>query len=407
MIIAALFILLGLCGCKESGQLEQENQSGKLEKRKEQVSAKEKQEKDYNIVIEEKEKSIFQTECYRLEQSYIDIYKAVRKKDDQDSMLSKENIKKIYHRIAGQGYSVTSESMNFNMKNYKQVETFVEKVEAGAEAKVSIYKLNTDGGFERMDFEYDGDVMTLTSGVAGWSQDIKPTAIEPVRCKIKKWKYTKKGWLIYEQCVPEPPEVTEVMNGNAMVRIKPLKEEYREICERLIIPVGYQGNNLFLTDWDKESLEKIDFNDLYEYIFKVENKNGLVEENVPNGIPKEEFEELFTKYFPITSTQLEKMSVYQSKDKKYQWVRLGCGNYAPDMWGIPIPEVVDIKENEDGTTVLWIDAVWEGKGLDCAFSHKVTLNIKKGQDTSIQYLGNYILDSEDAILPQYNHRIKK
>ncbi len=32
--------------------------------------------------------------------------------------------------------------------------------------------------------------------------------------RLKEWKYTDKGWFCYELCVPEPPEVSEIMDGS-------------------------------------------------------------------------------------------------------------------------------------------------------------------------------------------------
>ena len=35
-------------------------------------------------------------------------------------------------------------------------------------------------------------------------------------------------------------------------------------------PVSYFCNNLFLTDWDMSCMEKIEFNDLYEFLYAKE-----------------------------------------------------------------------------------------------------------------------------------------
>ena len=44
---------------------------------------------------------------------------------------------------------------------------------------------------------------------------------------IKEWKFTDKGYFCYELCVPEYPEVTEIVDGSCMVRVKPITEENR------------------------------------------------------------------------------------------------------------------------------------------------------------------------------------
>ena len=44
-------------------------------------------------------------------------------------------------------------------------------------------------------------------------------------------------------------------------------------------------------------------------------------------------------------------------NQTYLWERLGCFNYAPTFFGTSLPEVVNIKENDDGTVTLTVDAV--------------------------------------------------
>lgn len=53
-----------------------------------------------------------------------------------------------------------------------------------------------------------------------------------------------KGWFCYELCVPEPPEVSEIMDGSCLIRIKPMTEEQCEMSERCVRGLGYQGQNL-------------------------------------------------------------------------------------------------------------------------------------------------------------------
>ena len=59
-----------------------------------------------------------------------------------------------------------------------------------------------------------------------------------------------------------------------------------------------------------------------------------------------------------------------------------------DNLGTSLPEVVDVKENADGTTALTIEAVCLGSGNDCALHH--TLKVRFRQNGTFQYLGNEI-----------------
>ena len=89
------------------------------------------------------------------------------------------------------------------------------------------------------------------------------------------------------------------------------------------------------------------------------------------------------------------------RDRTYYWVRLGCFNYAPTFFGTSLPEVVDIKENQDGTVTLTVEAVCDMVICDDAvITHELT--VRFAEDGSFQYLGNKILN--DGIMPvSYTH----
>ena len=95
-----------------------------------------------------------------------------------------------------------------------------------------------------------------------------------------------------------------------------------------------------------------------------------------------------------------------SKKQTYYWERLGCFNYAPTFFGTSLTEVIDIKENEDGTVTLTVDAVCDMVICDDAvITHELT--VKFADDGSFQYLGNEILDDGIMHIPDYQYRIKE
>ena len=92
---------------------------------------------------------------------------------------------------------------------------------------------------------------------------------------------------------------------HTFVRILPLDEKCRELGNAYILPVSYFCNNLFLTDWDADSMEKVEFNDLFDFLYEMKYGKKPDEENYRNGIPKEEFENVVRTYFDIPAEQLE------------------------------------------------------------------------------------------------------
>lgn len=103
-----------------------------------------------------------------------------------------------------------------------------------------LYELHSDGGIGRDKFIFDGKDMYLISACATWNSNDTYGMSYISYARIKEWKYTEKGWFGYELCVPEPPEVTEIVDGSCLVRIKPMTKEQREMSEKCVQGLGYQ-----------------------------------------------------------------------------------------------------------------------------------------------------------------------
>lgn len=109
-------------------------------------------------------------------------------------------------------------------------------------------------------------------------------------------------------------------------------------------------------------------------------------------------------YLPITAEQIQKYAVFNEENKTYAWERLGCLNHAPNFFGTSLPEVIDIKENDDGTLTLTVDAVCEMMVYnDAVITHELV--VRFAEDGSFRYLGNKILDNGIENIPEYQYRI--
>lgn len=128
-----------------------------------------------------------------------------------------------------------------------------------------------------------------------------------------------------------------------------MTEEQKELSEKCVRDIGYKGNNLLCSDWDAEHMEKLDYNGLYEYLYKMKYQETFLPADDQDGIPQDEFESLLMEYLPVTAEQIREYAAFDEESRRYTWERLGCGNYDPNFFGTSLPEVTDIKENEDGT----------------------------------------------------------
>lgn len=300
---------------------------------------------------------------------------------------------------------VSADRFYLNMLHYEKMEEFLEKALRGERGEIIIYELRPEGGISRQEFTFNGTEMYLLSTMAAWNRTGGAIVTTTSYTRIKRWEYTEKGWFHYELCVPEPPEVTEIVNGNVMMRVKPFNESYRDIMAAYLLPLGYQGNNLFCSEWNEEKMEDLDYNGLFEAFYQIEYQKMMDASQYADGIPQEEFEFLMIKYLPITNERLRQYAEFHEETHTYGWSVLGCGNYAPKVFGTSIPEVTDIYENENGTLTITIDAVCEMMGTDAVFTHELTVRL--GEQGEAEYLGNHILGDGANNIPAYQYRVQK
>ena len=139
---------------------------------------------------------------------------------------------------------------------------------------------------------------------------------------VYDWKYTEKGWLIWEEALSRNQE----MDMHTFVRILPLDEKCRELGNCLYSAVSYFCNNLFLTDWDENSMENIEFSDLFDFLYEMKYGVKMDEEKYRNGIPKAEFEDVVRTYFDISVEKLETYARYDPENGVYPWEPIGPWN---------------------------------------------------------------------------------
>lgn len=358
------------------------------------------EQENYNLIIEPEEKQKIEKEVVQVALLYKTLYEEADKGTSYNVVIPEETVKEIKECLARNHKVAIEDSGHSNMTNSELAQAFCEAALSGEEAKVTIYMLHRDGGYSRLDFHVKNKQMDLMVVSVGWNESIEPQVTYMEKYQLKNWQYTEKGYLIYERYFSPFIEC----NSYSILRIKPLKEEYLELTKAYIRPIGYQGNNLFLTNWNKADMTSIAFNDLFEYFYYLAKGESIDVENYKNGIPKVEFETILGTYLPLTREELEKFAYYNEQTQCYKWQVLGCANYTATPKGYPVPEVVDYKRHEDGSITLTVDALWEEYGTDCAFTHEVT--IVPQSDGSFYYAGNSIRPKENQIIPVYRNRIK-
>ena len=368
--------------------------------------AAEQWEKGYGLPVDEQEEKEAENDCRAMMEHIYEIYKEADKGTASNVVLTDETILELQKKLMETGYPIATLVTYLNMGNYESVDSFLEDCTAGKGGSVVIYEIHDDGGIGRMKFIFDGTDMYVVSARSVWNENGKSGISYISYTRLKEWKYTDKGWFCYELCVPEPPEVSEIVDGSCLIRVKPMTEEQREMSERCVRGLGYQGQNILCSNWNAENMSELDYNGMFEYLYGMKYGEKFNSEDYPNGIPKEEFESLIMEYLPVTKEQIREYAVFDEENQTYYWARLGCFNYAPTFFGTSLPEVIDIKENEDGTITLTVEAVCDMVICDDAvITHELT--VRFAEDGSFQYLGNEILNDGIMHIPDYQYRIKE
>lgn len=320
----------------------------------------------------------------------------------ETSMPDKEK-SAIIDQLSEQGYIVKSDDIYSNLENWKAFESFLLRAQKGKSGEAVLYEVDEYGAItEKIYKSMEGELYVLSARFC-FNTDGQYAKNYVAKTRIKTWRYTETGWFGYELCVPEYPEVSEVMNGSVLLRVKPVSEENRAALEKFVLGLYYKGSNILCTSWNEDTIEKLDFTALYEDFYLLEYKDYLDYDVAEEGIPKDEFEELLMKYLQVNVEQIRDGAVYDENNNVYLWKRFGCGNYHLDRFGESYPEVQAVRQNDDGTITLTVNAVCESLNNEAFIKHELT--IKENSDGSFVYLKNEILDNGEQNVPEYQYRM--
>ncbi len=398
-----VFSIMLLGGCqnvsnpKESDIETAESSSETVDEAEEKVF-----EKGYNLPIDEDVKGAAESDCKEKMTLLQEIYIGADKGTASNVVIGEETIGQMLLVLQETECPITADGFHYNMANYEKMEQFLKASLDGNSGEIVTYNVHSNGGISRKQFIFDDTDMYVLGTTAIWNDENQPGISYTFYTRLKKWEYTEKGYFSFAYCVPEPPDVSEVINGNVLIRVKPQEEKKIEIAEKYLLPIGYQGNNLLCSNWDAEHLEDLDYNGLFEYLYSIEYKEQLDSDKYVDGIPKDEFENLIMSYLPVTAEQLRQYAVYDAESQMYACARLGCFNYAPNQFGTSYPEITEIQENEDGTITFTVDAVCEMLGNDAVMSHRLTVLLQ--EEGTIVYLSNEVLDDGLKKIPNYQYR---
>lgn len=345
--------------------------------------------------------------------------------EDEGRMEDLEMLRTIVNQFGENGYAAVDAKNQINMTEAQQVITFCGKVDAKEEGKLTLikikdedgtldgivrYDLRTENGVVEADVDYYKYIPGASRGPDFASEGgTSPTGsreqgmekVFTASFQAEKWQYTKDGYLLFsgsyfseEVYVLTAGEV----NMHAAFRVLPLDETCRELNREYMLPIGYERNNLFLVDWSEEDFGALDFYDLYDLFFpKVKGCQVpyRMDDDLGKGavykIPKEEFEHVIQSAVSIESATLQSKTRFDPEDASYEYRPRGF--YETEYPEYPYPEVVQYRENGDGTVTLTVNVVFPAAGVSKVYAHEVVVRpLDKG---GAQYVSNRVLPSEE------------
>ncbi len=408
-LMAINFLLIcGVSGCEKIPGKERKagEISANARKKTKEVQEKEQWEKGYALPVDEQEQKEAERDGEIMMNHLLVLYRDADKGKTFTVDLKEETILQMQEELGKTEFPVMTLLPYENMINGEKVDAFLKDCARGKRGSVILYEIHHDGGIGRMKFLFDGKEMYLLRARYVWKEDGQSGISDLSYTRIREWKYTDKGWFGYELCVPQPPKVSEIVDGSCMIRVKPMTEEQQEMSKKYVRGLGYQGNNVLCTNWDETHMEKLDFNGMYEYLYAMKYGKSLDTGKYPEGIPREKFEKLIGEYFPITAKQIREYAVFDEETQTYLRAGLRGFPHATASFQTSLPEVTAIRENQDGTVTLTVDAVCTMLMCDDAvITHELTIRVFT--DGRFQYLRNKIEKKDMHNIPDYQYRVPK
>ncbi len=309
---------------------------------------------------------------------------------------------KIIEKLGDSGFTAIDSDNKVDMTHADDMMQFISSRESAEHAKILVLQVYYEGGLNCIDITTDDGNVSVEQTYYTF-QDDHLTQTAHSEFAADYCEYSDEGYLLMEGSWHSPEMYVLTVSEeeeHIALRVEPLDEQCRVLCEKYIAPISYNLNNMFITDWSQDNYSNLDFYDIFERFYKetygkacpytMNDDLSIVNEY---EIPAEEFENVIIQHFKVSSEELRMRCRYDTAKKVYIYRPRGFGEF--DYAQIPYPEVIAYKENDDGSVTLTVNAVYPNRNTSKLFSHRVTV---ANLDGHIYYLANEILGDEELNL---------
>lgn len=328
-----------------------------------------------------------------------DIYSSCQDKKCKTEEEKLNQTRIVIESMGSKGYIAVDVENQINMANAENAEMFLSEVAENRDSGCTILQVMYDKSFVRFDFKSGGNNVMITRRFYVWENNCFVEKNEE-NYKAYTWKYTD-GYLFFERYRMGGYDGDSAYTA---LRVDPLDEKLRVLNRKYIKTIGYDSNNLFTTNWDESDMNKINYYDIYEALYKM--KYGMSspysDEGVTYMIEGKLYEKVFQEYLPVSTDVLQHVNVYDVSRQMYQYRTRGMFDHSVTPL-VPFPEVVDAEYNADGTITLIVNAVSEKDESGRLFTHKVT--IKEKENDGFEYVSNDVLTMGKEGIYWYRDRL--
>ncbi len=339
---------------------------------------------------------------------YHDIYEEAVKTNTLDSLETKQ---RIVNRLGENGYVAVDSENQVDMAGAEQAVKFCKAVDEKETHGLTIIVI-MELGFQKFDLETQDGKVNIVRGYYEYDKNGCLQNRSTISYFADVWKYTEEGYIIFEGSYFADENFVLTLSDtpeHVALRVLPLDKKCREWNQKFILPVSYEQNNIFLTDWSEEDFGDLDFYDIFDKFYPIlyrqpipyiANENLGVE--TVYKIPEDIFETVIMSYFNVDRNMLRSKTIYKSEEAAYEYRPRGF--YEVEYCEIPYPEVVSYTENQDGTITLIINAVYPNENTSRSYLHKTV--VRPLSEHNFQYISNQMISLEsDCDLWWHSNRL--
>ncbi len=324
----------------------------------------------------------------------------------RESIENGVDMDEVLATLGAAGYAAVDEQGERGFVNADKLRAFAASMTEGKLAGMCYVRVCADGGVVYTVF-YHADTWRCKSvRVSEADGDAGGEVTFTSDYALTDLRISDKGYLIYTCDIPgntAPSKHDGYIVPTTMLRLD-TRDESIAAYDKYVASIGYNANRLFTRSWSYDDLTGVNLNDAFlslwraehgAYLYYFDNPYPALDGTSYSLVPKAEFETLVSKYISADETALVAASVYNAEHSAYP-IEVTTAHRDDS---VPIPEVTAVRENEDGTVTLTVDALFVERATDRAFTHLVTL--KPRPDGSMVMTANERLYLPDDIEYDY------